>query len=755
MSASNPVETLASVELLLKQYSDVFRNEGGSHSSFDRLPTATGLQAELTKVQEEGRILTIGIVGRVKAGKSSLLNALLFEGRDVLPKAATPMTAALSVMTHGPLAAKVEFYSQADCDQIRDDARDYEARLKAKVKEILDRQSSVSPAGPEVGAKEDAHRQAKKDLESHPGAASLDHWHAMNAGPGGEALIQERTRVLQAQTLSELQLQLAEFVGVGGRFNAYTKSVELSLPEPGLEALRIVDTPGLNDPVQSREQRTKEYLHQCDVVFVVSPSGQFLQKNDLDLMERLASHHAVKHIYLVASQADNALLDPSIIGPAEAIPTKACEIVRKKLLKVAQQALRRFVEDHPELGETFSSIVDALEATPLGPILLTSALSQALERSVDEMDRWDEEMHHLWKRLQATYPDHFTKAVARANLKALANIDGVHEVISRVREDKDSILADRTQEILQAAGRKVRQYLEELEDRVAEAHQLLKTADLASIGNRRDKLRGLIASAAAAVDEVFDSALVDATNDIVAEIRRRSDVLFGDSLDTVQAQRTSETESYLANKEGLGNWFARILWGGGKERRTRQVVQVSASAVSAALFELRGELRLYLTEVVEQSRSEWTKGVRHLVGAKFRASVGDENVDEVVFQSGLRLLSGGGAEWPTFDADFSNGNLGAKWDAVTGKSGILSNHEAEEYMDQARSLVSGLKTSFLEEAARFRDELRKKMRKVAPSEVLMKGILQTLANLESDLANKELSMTRLKELKKALSVLEV
>ena len=43
----------------------------------------------------------------------------------------------------------------------------------------------------------------------------------------------------------------------------------------------------MNDPVRSREERTMEELHNCDVVFVVSPAGQFLNRQDLDLMGRL------------------------------------------------------------------------------------------------------------------------------------------------------------------------------------------------------------------------------------------------------------------------------------------------------------------------------------------------------------------------------------------------------------------------------------------------------------------------------------
>ena len=45
-------------------------------------------------------VLTIGVIGQMKAGKSTFLNAFVFE-RDVLPAATTPMTAALTVITYG------------------------------------------------------------------------------------------------------------------------------------------------------------------------------------------------------------------------------------------------------------------------------------------------------------------------------------------------------------------------------------------------------------------------------------------------------------------------------------------------------------------------------------------------------------------------------------------------------------------------------------------------------------------------------
>ena len=67
----------------------------------------------------EGRKLNIGVIGRVKAGKSSFLNTLLFEGKEVLPKAATPKTATLTKMEYSEVnRVEIEFYSEDDWENI-------------------------------------------------------------------------------------------------------------------------------------------------------------------------------------------------------------------------------------------------------------------------------------------------------------------------------------------------------------------------------------------------------------------------------------------------------------------------------------------------------------------------------------------------------------------------------------------------------------------------------------------------------------
>lgn len=102
---------------------------------------AEELEKTLKEMQAKDRDLKVGIIGCVKAGKSSLLNALIFEGVEVLPKAATPMTASLTVLKYAQnLSAQVEFYSQKDILELKNEHARYEEKFKEIVSEEVKKQ---------------------------------------------------------------------------------------------------------------------------------------------------------------------------------------------------------------------------------------------------------------------------------------------------------------------------------------------------------------------------------------------------------------------------------------------------------------------------------------------------------------------------------------------------------------------------------------------------------------------------------------
>ncbi|MGL2677367.1 dynamin family protein [Helicobacter pylori] len=109
------------------------------------------LEKTLKEMQAKDRDLKVGIIGHVKAGKSSLLNALIFEGVEVLPKAATPMTASLTILKYAnTLSAEVGFYSPKDIAGLENEheryVREFNRIVGEEVKKQKEKQSLSNSA---------------------------------------------------------------------------------------------------------------------------------------------------------------------------------------------------------------------------------------------------------------------------------------------------------------------------------------------------------------------------------------------------------------------------------------------------------------------------------------------------------------------------------------------------------------------------------------------------------------------------------
>ncbi len=132
---------------------------------------AEELEKTLKELQDTNRDLKVGIIGHVKAGKSSLLNALIFEGLEVLPKAATPMTASLTILKYAKtLSAEVEFYSPKDIAELKNEheryVREFNRIVEEEVKKQKEKQSLANRAKERVKSFSNKFSRNKSDKEA-------------------------------------------------------------------------------------------------------------------------------------------------------------------------------------------------------------------------------------------------------------------------------------------------------------------------------------------------------------------------------------------------------------------------------------------------------------------------------------------------------------------------------------------------------------------------------------------------------------
>ncbi|GAA9613347.1 hypothetical protein HpHA82_12950 [Helicobacter pylori] len=382
MNAQELIQKNALVEKVIKEQG--LQEKAGPFISENAVIKTEELEKTLKGMQAENRGLKVGIVGRVKAGKSSLLNALIFEGKDVLPKAATPMTASLTILKYAQnLSTEVQFYDEQDIEELKRDHERYEKEFKEivskEVKKIEEKQQGLLNKAKGVmggigkafsGNKSDeeapkerilsdeeilkkAQKIAKNELDNDAKlTASYDQYERMKKS----GLINPKdleTRI-QADSLEELNQKLYQFVGKEGKFMPYTKAVQISLNNPNLKSLEIIDTPGVNDPIASREECTKDLLKECDVVFVIIPSSQFLSESgDMDLFDRVSNKESIQEIYFVASQTDS-----TIVGEAEKFDRnlKTAVINTQKILSSQlNKTMEGLIQECPNQKEIFKN----------------------------------------------------------------------------------------------------------------------------------------------------------------------------------------------------------------------------------------------------------------------------------------------------------------------------------------------------------------------------------------------------------------
>ena len=211
-------------------------------------------------------VLIIGVIGQMKAGKSTFLNAFVFE-RDVLPAATTPMTAALTVITYGPEEKiEVEFYNSEEWD---------EQRLTAQ--RTLTADTSEAEKSKVQAAQELVEKSARIG----------------NRLP--ELLGTKRTDTLD---------KLIEYVGADGQFVSITKAVKIYYPKEYLRGVEIVDTPGFNDPIVSREERTKDFLRRADAVLLMLYAGRPFDATDREIVFKHLSQCGIGKVMIGINKYD-------------------------------------------------------------------------------------------------------------------------------------------------------------------------------------------------------------------------------------------------------------------------------------------------------------------------------------------------------------------------------------------------------------------------------------------------------------------
>lgn len=365
----------------------------------------------------EKDILTIGVIGQMKCGKSTFLNSFVFED-TVLPAATTPMTAALSVITYGEQKKVVaEFYTNDEWEE-----------QKAQAARSLDDVAGDTMAESKI--------KAAKELVS-------------KASRLGSNL-----RDYLGKTKEDSFENLIEYVGADGKYVSITKSVKIYYPKEYLKGAEIVDTPGFNDPIVSREERTKEFLKKADVVLMMLYAGRPFDATDRDIIFKNVSQCGIGKVLIGINKYDIPYC--SDVNPEDEEQIK--DYVKSEIAKACRESN----------DNTLSDILSEAE-----PIPLSAEMALLSELPMSKVNS-EEALSFAWNRHCSNFG-----IGSQPEMRKWSHIDNlVNAIRNLIDKEKSQILFAKPLNAIYAAGGKLKMDNENaLNQKKAEITMLLSPDD--------------------------------------------------------------------------------------------------------------------------------------------------------------------------------------------------------------------------------------------------------------------------------------
>lgn len=461
--------------------------------------------------KDKNRVLRIGIIGTVKAGKSSFLNSLVFEGKDILPKAATPMTASLTKISYSEIPkAKIVFYEDYDWKRIEDRANEYNLRVNKefeKAKNEWEKNHSVQDLSKKDILTEVTREKVEKKIAGSlspvlKGAAELVKMAQKNHVNIKELLGTEKIICgVENENLENYLKTLKEYVGSNGKYTPLVNYIELKLNNDLLKNVEIVDTPGLDDPIVSREEKTNDFLNKCDVVFLLSNVSQFITASDVNTIVNKFFKKGIKNIYIVGSQIDNGILQYNVSKETslERAYGKSVEIYENQVKNILQK-----LKNDENIKKDMLQILE--ENNPL----FISSMIYSIAKKIENKLSLNKDEQHTYDKLKKHFKD-FDDVFENVNgFFEFAGIDYIKEdIYNDIRNDKDRILEEKIKNYNFQKSSEVLELLEKINMNVMQRRDEIKTMNESDLNIKLETYNNKLNSMRYNVKSIFSDKLVD------------------------------------------------------------------------------------------------------------------------------------------------------------------------------------------------------------------------------------------------------
>lgn len=205
----------------------------------------------------------IAIVGAIKAGKSTLINALI--GHDLASTNVTPETATLTKFKYSKNnSLKVKFYTVDEWNEIWENAQEKKADI------------------------------------------FLEEYSHLKAEEVKDYLLGKKEIYQEFSSIDEMKEEIVKWTSSQKKEHYFVKELEIGLNDLKLpEQICLVDTPGLNDIIDYRSKITRDYIDSANAV-LICVNAKTLRNEEMLTIARVFSKAKYKKdkIYILGTQID-------------------------------------------------------------------------------------------------------------------------------------------------------------------------------------------------------------------------------------------------------------------------------------------------------------------------------------------------------------------------------------------------------------------------------------------------------------------
>ena len=332
----------------------------------------------------DGQELRIAVIGKMKAGKSSFTNALIFH-QNVLPSGLQPTTVTLTEIAYTDDPSKdskveVELLTQSDINDLQINAKSENEQISNNAIELLN------------------------NIKKTPG--------------GYEQYV--------SKGVVEIDLdELTRFTSTDGELSGLAKKVTIFKNLDVLKGLKITDTPGFNDPVKSRGEATKKALGDCHIILFVHDYLDKYDQDEINILLEQVEYSGVSMLVDIINKMDMHE-DLALCQWSSYIPK-----FNRKKEEAIKQIPKDGIKELLSKGET--SYVSALMAL-IG--------YEVLDYNQKKSDGVECHISDETKELFVEYQSVFTELKNAEDFVKYSHITGIVNIINQLSADKSKYLVN-------------------------------------------------------------------------------------------------------------------------------------------------------------------------------------------------------------------------------------------------------------------------------------------------------------------------